>query len=499
MSDPVDESVPHIALIGGGIMSATLGLLLKRVDPRFTIDVFERLDRVAAESTEAWNNAGTGHSALCELNYTPMRADGTIDCSKAEATLEAFEVSRQFWASLVAEGALPDPRTFIHTVPHISFVWGESDVAFLHQRFRALSKLHPFSCLTFSEDPAVLAAWMPLVMEGRDRSVPVAATRAGIGTDVDFGALTRAMFAHLGSLPGVTVHLNHEVRDIGREARAPWMLTVHDGATDERREVAANFVFIGAGGGTLRLLEASDIPEGEGYGGFPVSGVWFRCVNTDVIAAHHAKVYGQSAVGAPPMSVPHLDTRVIDGERALLFGPFAGFSTKFLKQGSYLDLPLSINLDNLVPMLGAGIDNVPLTLYLIQQVLQSKDAKLDSLHGFYPNAAPDDWVVQVAGQRVQIIKKDPEEGGVLQFGTEVVTSADGTLAALLGASPGASTAVAILLELMERCFELEMASEEWKAAIRELVPTYGQRLTDDPGLCDRTRAHTDAILGLRGS
>jgi malate dehydrogenase (quinone) len=496
MTDPSDESRPHVVLIGGGIMSATLGVLLKRVDPRITIEVFERLDRLAAESSDAWNNAGTGHSALCELNYTPEREDGSVDCGKAIAVLEAFEISRQLWASLVEEGALPDPAAFIRRVPHVSFVRGEEGVSFLRKRWEALRALHPFACLEWSEDRDELARWMPLVMDGRDPSEPVAATRATIGTDVDFGALTRALFAHLARQEGVRIHLNHAVRGLDREGHAPWVLDVHDLAEGTSRQVAAHFVFVGAGGGALPLLEASGIPEGRGYGGFPVSGLWFRCINRDVIASHHAKVYGQAEVGAPPMSVPHLDSRVIDGEKALLFGPFAGFTTKFLKEGSVFDLPRSIHLDNLLPMLAAGADNVPLTLYLIEQVLQSTDSRLDSLHAFYPRAAVEDWIVQVAGQRVQIIKEHPEEGGVLQFGTEVVASEDGTLAALLGASPGASTAAAILLELMERCFSTDMASDAWQDAIRALIPSWGRRLCDDPALCDAVRARSDRLLRL---
>lgn len=496
MDDDVGDSPPHLVLVGGGIMAATLGILLKRLNPAFTIDIFERLDRVAAESSDAWNNAGTGHSAFCELNYTPEREDGAIECTKALAIVEQFEQSRQLWASLVEEGALGAPEAFIRTVPHISFVRGAADVAYLRKRYAALQAFHPFKGMTYSEDRDVLRSWMPLVMDGRDPDEPVAATRMDQGTDVDFGALTRALMAHLDGLDGVTVHVNHEVRHLRREAHAPWVLRVRDLADGGVREVAANFVFIGAGGGALPLLEDADIPEARGLGGFPVSGLWFKCVNPAVIDAHHAKVYGQAAVGAPPMSAPHLDSRVIDGKRALLFGPFAGFSTKFLKHGSFLDLPLSINLDNALPMLAAGADNLPLTWYLIEQVAQSTTQRLHSLHAFYPNAALEDWELRVAGQRVQIIKRDDAEGGVLQFGTEVVASHDGTLAALLGASPGASTAAAIMLDVIARCFASDVASDEGRARLAQIVPSYGRSIVDDPALCDEIRTWTTRVLRL---
>jgi len=492
-----NENALHIALVGGGIMSATLGILLKHLDPRITIDVFERLDRLASESSDAWNNAGTGHSAFCELNYTPAAEDGSVDCKKAVAVAEMFEKSRQFWASLVERGVLPKPAEFIRTVPHCSFVWGEEGVAYLKKRFDGLKECSLFHGMEYSEDPAVLREWMPLVMEGRDPSIPVAATRMEAGTDVDFGNLARGLFAYLQSLDGVEVYTGHEVRKIHREGHAPWVLKVHDRHLNSDRQVAANFVFLGAGGGALPLLEESHIPEAKGYGGFPVSGLWLRCTNPEVIARHDAKVYGQAAVGAPPMSVPHLDTRVIDGKKALLFGPFAGFSTKFLKEGSYLDLPLSLNLDNLLPMFSAGLHNLPLTQYLIGQVFQSEEQRIHDLHAYYPQARTEDWELSVAGQRVQVIRHDDQEGGVLAFGTEIVSSEDGTLAALLGASPGASTSVAILLELIEKCFQMEIAVEHWNERLQELIPSYGTKLQFQPERVRELREWTDARLGLR--
>jgi malate dehydrogenase (quinone) len=493
---PTTNGQVDVVLIGAGIMSATLGMLLKQLQPDLTIALFERLERAATESSDAWNNAGTGHSAFCELNYTPERADGTIDIAKALAIAESFEVSKQFWATLAQATILPAPQSFIRRIPHMSFVWGETNVDYLRRRYAALQTNHLFHGMQLSEDPTQLAEWMPLVMAGRDASQPVAATHMAIGTDVNFGALTRELFAHLSQQTGVTMHFNGDVLDLDRANDRRWRVRVSDRATNRTREVLARFVFIGAGGGSLPLLQKADIPEGRGYAGFPVSGIWLKCVNPQVIDRHNAKVYGKAAVGAPPMSVPHLDTRVIDGQQALLFGPYAGFSTRFLKSGSLFDLPLSVKLGNIVPMLVAGLDNIPLTKYLIDQLLQSPEDRMAALREFVPSADAADWELEVAGQRVQVIKQDDERGGVLEFGTEVVSAADGSLAALLGASPGASTAVSIMLTLLARCFPEQMASTTWQARLRQLIPSYGRSLAREPALLDEVRAFSSAGLGL---
>ncbi|MFY7908979.1 MAG: malate:quinone oxidoreductase [Emticicia sp.] len=490
---------PDVVLIGAGIMSATLGIMLKEFQPDLTIEVFERLDFVAGESSDAWNNAGTGHSALCELNYTPELEDGSIDCKKAIAIDEAFETSRQFWAFLVERNIVQSPESFIRSIPHMSFVWGEENVTYLRKRHAALTKYHPFKGMQYSESHAQLKEWMPIVMEERDPSQHVAATKMDIGTDVNFGALTRALLDYLDGLNGVNIHLHHEVEDIEREDdEKKWTIEVKNLDNGKETEVKAKFVFIGAGGGSLHLLEKADIPEGKGFGGFPVSGQWLKCINPDVINAHHAKVYGKASVGAPPMSVPHLDSRMIDGEKALLFGPYAGFSTKFLKNGSYFDLPTSIKWSNLIPMISAGLDNIPLTKYLIHEVMQSEEAKLEALRNFMPTAKMEDWELEIAGQRVQVIKKDDEHGGVLEFGTEVVSAADGSLAALLGASPGASTSVSIMLNVIKKCFPIQMQSDEWQQKVRQMIPSYGRPLIENPALCDEVRVWTSKVLKLNG-
>ncbi|CAM3524675.1 malate dehydrogenase [Flavobacterium saliperosum S13] len=491
------KSEADVVLIGAGIMSATLGLLLKELQPNLKIEIFERLDVAAAESSDAWNNAGTGHAAFCELNYTPEKSDGTIDTSKAVKIVEAFEVSRQFWAYLVEKGLLNNPENFIKSIPHMSFVWGEKNTKYLKKRYDALQQFHLFKEMEYTEDAGRIKEWAPLIMEGRKGAKKVAATSMRFGTDVNFGALTRSIFRYLETLDGVNLHFNHEVRKLKKYDDGTWRVKVKELESGTKKRVKAKFVFIGAGGGSLLLLEKANIPEGEGFGGFPVSGQWLKCTNEALIAKHQAKVYGKAAVGAPPMSVPHIDTRMIDGKKALLFGPYAGFSTKFLKNGSYFDLAKSIQLDNIKPMLGAGISNIPLTKYLIEQVFQSSEDRMRALKEYLPNAKKEDWVLENAGQRVQVIKKDKNGKGILEFGTEVVNASDGSLAVLLGASPGASTAVSIMLDLIGRCFKEELASPEWQAKLKEMIPSYGQSLNANPQLANEIRHKTGVILKLK--
>ncbi len=485
-----------IVLIGAGIMSATLGTLLKQLQPDLKIEIFETLDHVAGESSAAWNNAGTGHSALCELNYTPQKADGSIDISKALRITESFEVSKQFWSYLTAQGIISSAGAFIHPVPHMSFVWGDKNAAYLDARHKAMQVHHFYKSMQYSEDREQLAQWIPLVMKSRNTSEHVAASRMETGADVNFGALTRELFTHLQQQEGVTLHLNHHVDHLHKQDNE-WLVTVKDKTTGIAKAVRTKFVFIGAGGGALPLLEKAHIPEALGFGGFPVSGQWLKCNNQEIIDQHFAKVYGLATVGAPPMSVPHLDTRVIDGKKELLFGPYAGFSTKFLKEGSYLDLPESIRLSNILPMIEAGLHNVPLTKYLIKQVMQSPQDRLNELREYFPAAKAEDWELRIAGQRVQVIKKDAHEGGVLEFGTEVVCGGDGSIAALLGASPGASTSVSIMLGLIKDCFKGQIVGADWQDKLKAMIPSYGQSLAQDEVLFNRIHSETAAVLGLK--
>ncbi|SHI85385.1 malate dehydrogenase (quinone) [Parasporobacterium paucivorans] len=484
----------EVVLVGAGIMSATLGTMLKELAPEWDIKVFESLSKAGGESSGVWNNAGTGHAALCELNYTAEKKDGSIDVTKANKINEQFILSREFWSHLINSNIIDDPHSFIMPLPHMSFVTGEKDVLFLKKRYEALSRSLQFGGMEFSDDPEKIKEWIPLVMEGRKSVEPIAATRMVKGTDVNFETLTLKMFENLRSQK-VKVFYEHTVRDIKRTKNGFWKVQVKDDATGAIRYHRADFVFIGGGGGSLPLLQKTGIPEAMHIGGFPVSGLFMACRNPEVIQKHHAKVYGKAKVGAPPMSVPHLDSRFIDNKKALLFGPFAGFTPKFLKNGSMFDLIASVKSDNLFTMLAAGVKERSLTKYLIQQVLLSDKKRMEELREFIPEADSKDWYMVVAGQRVQVIK-DTEEGGkgTLQFGTEIITSADGTIAALLGASPGASTAVSIMLELIERCFPDEMTG--WENKLHKMIPSFGISLTANPELYKQMDKETAHILGL---
>jgi len=490
-----DYEAVDVLLVGAGIMSATLAVLLKELDPGITLEIVELQESGAIESSNPWNNAGTGHAGLCELNYTPEAADGSIDIKKAVSINTQFEVSKQFWAYLIDKENFGSPKTFINPVPHLSFVRGQKDIAFLKKRFAAIAQHHAFAEMEYSEDRSTLNEWMPLMMPGRSTDEPIAATRALNGTDVNFGTLTNQLLKYLAGKSDSQVKYNQKVTDLARTDDG-WRVSIKNTENGASREVLSRFVFLGAGGGALPLLQMSGIEEGKGFGGFPVSGQWLRCDNPEVVNRHQAKVYSLADVGAPPMSVPHLDTRMVDGKKSLLFGPYAGFSTKFLKHGSFLDLPLSIRPSNIGPMLAVARDNFDLTRYLIKEVLQSEEQRLNALRKFYPEARAEDWRLEVAGQRVQIIKKDPKKGGILQFGTELVAAQDGTIAALLGASPGASVTVSIMLELIERCFPEQVRSEQWAAKLKEIFPAREKVLETNAELYREVTMQSDERLEL---
>ncbi|KHF38901.1 malate:quinone oxidoreductase [Halalkalibacter okhensis] len=490
----IKETKTDVILIGAGIMSATLGTLLKELVPEWEITVFEKLANAGEESSNEWNNAGTGHAALCELNYTVEKPDGSVDISKATTINEQFQVSMQFWSYLVKRKLIHNPQDFIMPLPHMSIVQGDENVEFLKKRFKALSENPLFQGMEFSDDSEKLMEWIPLMMQDRTSNESIAATKIDSGTDVNFGSLTRMLFDHLES-KDINMKYKHSVIGINRTNEGLWELKVRNLESGTVERHTAKFVFVGGGGGSIHLLQKSGIPEGKHIGGFPVSGLFMVCNNPEIVEQHHAKVYGKAKVGAPPMSVPHLDTRFIDNKKSLLFGPFAGFTPKFLKYGSVFDLLTSVKPDNLVTMLAAGAKNMSLTKYLIQQVMLSKEKRMDELREFIPNAKSEDWDLVVAGQRVQVIK-DTEAGGkgTLQFGTEVITASDGSIAALLGASPGASTAVHVMLEVIAKCFPEHI--EEWEPKIKEMIPSYGVSLMENPELLHQIHTSTADTLGL---
>ena len=484
------------ALVGAGIMSTTLGVLLKEINPNLSMEIIEALASEALESSGSWNNAGTGHAANCELNYTPLQPDGTVNISKALEVNVEFDLSRQFWSYLIKKGAIKDPASFIHPVPHMSFVQGEDHVSFLKKRHAAMSAHHCFHGMEYSEDPNQIAQWAPLLVKGRDPNEKIAATRIISGADVSYGSLTKNLMNYLKSLSGFKASFLEKVTHLEREADGRWCLTILNHQTGNTRFVKAKFVFLGAGGAALTLLQKADIPESHGFGGFPVSGIWLRCDDQAIVSQHEAKVYGMASVGSPPMSVPHLDTRIIDGKRSVLFGPYAGFTTKFLKTGSYFDLIKSIRPGNILPLIAVGLSNFGLVKYLVQQVLLTKKEHFDVLREFYPKVNPKDWYLEEAGQRVQIIKKDKAKIGILEFGTEIVESPDSSIVALLGASPGASTAVFIMINVINKMGPTGLLPSDWKEKMQGIIESYGESLITDAVLCNKVRAETAPILGL---
>jgi malate dehydrogenase (quinone) len=478
LPDP-KAATTDVVLIGAGIMSATLGALLRQVEPDWSITMVERLDAAAAESSAPWNNAGTGHAGLCELNYTPERPDGSIEITKAVQVNEQFQVTRQFWAYAVENGMLPDVRSFLNPIPHVSFVHGAGGVGYLRRRHDALVGNPLFASMEFIDDKDEFARRLPLMAAKRDLAEPIALAWAQDGTDVDFGALSRQLIGHLAQR-GMATLFGHEVRSLSQQSDGSWTLSIVNRRTGDRRKLNAKFVFVGAGGGTVPLLQKSGIREAHGFGGFPVGGAFLRADRPQLTAAHQAKVYGLAPAGAPAMAGSHLDTRMINSKAWLMFGPFAGWSPKFLKHGNITDLALSVKPNNLGPMAKVAIKQVGLMKYLIGQLRLSGSDRVQALRQFVPGAVDSDWELDSAGQRVQVIRRAENKGGVLDFGTTVLSAADGTIAGLVGASPGASTAVPAMLDVMQRCFSDRYTS--WLPKLKEMVPSLGTELSNEPAL-----------------
>ena len=495
-SDPQVAAKADVVLVGAGIMSATLGALLRRLEPDWSITLVERLDAAGAESSDPWNNAGTGHSGLCELFYTPQQPDGSIDIGKAVRVNEQFQVTRQFWAYAAENGILPDVRGFLRPIPHVSFVQGADRVEYLRRRRQALAGNPLFAGSEWVDDPDEFARRLPLMAAKRDFSEPIALDWAAGGTDVDFGALCRQLIGYVVR-NGTTALFGHEVRNASRQRDGSWTLCVRNRRTGENRQVNAKFVFVGAGGQALRLLQKSGIEEAKGFGGFPIAGKFLRSDNSTLTDAHRAKVYGLPAVGAPAMTAAHLDARIVNGKPWLLFGPFAGWSPKFLKYGHITDLPRSVRPGNLATMIGAGVTQMRLVNYLIGQLRLSQPARVGALREFVPSAVDSDWELRTAGQRVQVIRPNKRKGGALEFDTTVLGAADGSIAGLLGASPGASTAVSAMFDVLQRCFPDRYPA--WLPTLKGMVPSLGAELSDEPALFEEVWSWSTKALGLKAA
>ena len=470
---------PDVILIGSGVMSATLGAVLKNLQPDLKVQLYEVTEELAQESSNGWNNAGTGHAGICELSYTPNRGDdGEVNVAKAIEIFEQFEQSKYFWGYAARNGLIDDPKKFVSRVPHISFVYGQEQVDFLRSRHKRMSAHHFFSSMEYTEDRETILKWAPLLLAGRD-DTPIAATKVDGGTDVNFGTLSQMLVEWLGEQAGCGYATRHRVVDLTKTPDGSWGVKVKNLETGRTFYNTAKFVFIGAGGGSLPLLQKSGIEESRGYGGFPVGGQWLVCHKPEIVEQHVAKVYGMSPGAAPTMAVPHLDTRIINGKKALLFGPYAAWTTKFLhKGGSYFDLPGSVRWDNIASLIKVGLHNIPLVQYLIQQGTQSMNTRMGELRNFYPDAKNEDWELIDAGIRVQAIKQVDGDAGIVHFGTEVLSSADRSISALLGASPGASVSVNIILEIVRECFSHLLETDEGHARMKEMIPSYAESLVD---------------------
>ena len=479
-------------LVGAGIMSGTLALLLAEVLPDIKILIIEKLNSPGSESTGAFNNAGTGHAANCELNYTPIDEKGNIIIDKALSINRSFETSMSLWASLYAAGKI-DIKKFLKFIPHISFVSGKQNISFLKKRYQAMVNNPEFIDMEFTSSFGQISSWASLITKDRNPLNEIAATRVERGTDINFEALTKEYLSFVSKNKNVELRHKTELIDLKKIDQKQWELELS--LNGRKISVRTPFVFLGAGGKTINYLQKSKIPEANNYGGFPVSGKWLICEEKSLTEKHNAKVYGKADIGSPPMSVPHLDTRLIDGKRLLLFGPFAGFTTKFLKQGSYFDLFNSIKKNNIVSMLDVGFKNNDLINYLISQSLKNHNSRVDNLKNMMPSADPSNWYLKNAGQRVQIIKKT-NKGGSLKFGTEIVTSSDGSLSALLGASPGASTAVSIMVKVLTRSCLFLNDKINLQKKINDLI--YQSQLTyeSDKDFLINIKKRNNSILGF---
>jgi malate dehydrogenase (quinone) len=478
-------------IVGAGIMGATLASILKEIDSDLKIDMVEALDSPALESSEANNNAGTGHAGYCELNYTPLLSNDKIDIEKAVQVNLGFEMSLQYWSYLTKKYRLFSPSKFIKRVPHISLVNGDKNIAFLKKRYLALKNNPLFNSIEFSSNFKTITKWIPLLKTKKSQR-KYAATKVEIGTDVNFGEITYELISILNTKKKFHLHTNQKAIAINENEDDSWSVKLNNG-----NKIKAKFIFIACGGNSLKLLQKTKIYEQNSYAGFPINGQWLVCNNPKIVALHKAKVYGKAEIGSPPMSMPHLDLRIIDGKKILMFGPFASFTFKFLISGSFFDFISSIKFHNLKTLCIVFLKEWALLIYLIKQNFKPHKSRIADLKQFFPDANTKEWHLKDAGIRVQIMKKSRAGSSKLEFGTEIIFSKKNNLAALLGASPGASISVQSMIEVIEKCFLKKENSIAWKNKIKKMIPSYGVDLVKNPRLLKKIRSHNQRTLGIK--
>ncbi|WP_404362730.1 malate:quinone oxidoreductase [Marinobacter sp.] len=483
----------NVIIIGAGIMGTTFATLAKEMAPDLDITILERLDGPGEGNSSAFWNAGTGHEANCELNYTPVDEE-VISVEKALKIHAQFNVAKQFWAHLVKKGAVKEPETFINQTRHCTIV-SESAIEELKLRFSEMSAHHFFEQMRYSEDFDEIKSWIPYVMEERPRHEKMAATLVETGTDVNFGALTEQMAEHAVRDLGVSIKYGTHVKRVHRSPTGRWVIEAD--TSGEPVQYKADVLFVGAGGGAFPLLKKSHLPFRRRFAGFPVGGRFLQAPVSKEEADHYrAKTYGKAKVGAPPMSVPHLDLRVVNGRHYLLFGPFASFKPRLERGRGFFDYLASIRPHDIPGLLNVALEHFPLVKYLVSETFKGEKSMFEELDSFAPGLSKRfDWKPIQAGQRVQIIKD-----GDLQMGTEILVSSDKTYGTLLGASPGASVSPEVMLRCLEQLLPAIFTKEEARKKKNEIFPEDDlDRLINDP---DHYREIRDAVneqLGITRS
>ena len=473
-----------VIIIGAGIMGTTFATLAKELAPELNITILERLESAGEGNSWVFNNAGTGHEANCELNYTPVDEE-VISVEKALKIHAQFNVAKQFWAHLIKKGAIKDPKTFINQTKHCTIV-SESSIDELRLRFKEMSAHHFFESMRFSEDFDEIKSWIPYLMEGRPRHEKMAATVIETGTDVNFGALTQQMAEHAAQDLGVKIEYGTHVKRVHKSPAGSWLVETERHGAPVRYK--ADVLFVGAGGGAFPILKKSHLPFAKRFTGFPVGGRFLQAPISAEQADHYrAKTYGKAKVGAPPMSVPHLDLRVADGQHYLLFGPFASFKPVLEKGRGFFDYLRAMRLHDIPGLLNVTLEHFPLVKYLVSETFKGEKSMFEELESFAPGLSKKfDWKPVHAGQRVQIIKD-----GDLQMGTEILVSKDKTYGTLLGASPGASVSPEVMLRCLEQLLPAIFTKEATRKAKKEIFPEDDlDTLATNP---DRYREIRDAV------